>query len=167
MESAFSERLDWLRLCRECAHAAEPLHPVEMVHPCVRDRTLGGHESSRGCAAFGLHPFRRGTRLPFRCTRTVATLLGVPSSVRVGSSLPSAMFAAKSAPPCIRWHLMAARGAVTRLFRFSRRDARNGRRLCRLCAVASDLRLLMPASSSTSSHSGGIPPFPRHEWRTR
>ena len=90
-------------------------------------------------------------------------ILGVPSSLCVGSSLPSVMFAAKSVPQRIRWHLATARGAVTRQFRFSRRDALNGRRLCRLCTVPSNSRLLMPASSPTSAHSGGIPLFPRHE----
>ncbi len=87
--------------------------------------------------------------------------------MRVGSSLPSVMFAAKSVSRGIRWHLMAARGAVTRQSRFSRRDALNGRRRCRLCTVASDVRLPMPASSTTSPHSGGIPPFPRHECLAR
>ena len=60
-------------------------------------------------------------------------------------------------------HLAAARGAVTRPFRFSRRDAHDGRRRSRLCTVASDLRLLMPASSPTSAGSGGLPPWARHE----
>ena len=52
---------------------------------------------------------------------------------------------------------------MTRLFRSSRHEARNGRRTSRLCTVASDLRLLMPVSSPTSVHSGGVPPWTRHE----
>ena len=65
-------------------------------------RGFGGRRSSRNRACFGLHPLKRGTRLVFRYGRTGAPFPGVPSSVDVGSSLPSVMFAAKSAPRRIR-----------------------------------------------------------------
>lgn len=65
-------------------------------------RGFGGRRSSRNRACFGLHPLKRGTRLVFRYGRTVAPFPSVPSSVNVGSSLPSVMFAAKSAPRRIR-----------------------------------------------------------------
>ena len=125
----------------------------------------GGRQSSRRGAAFGLHPFRRGTRRAFRCGRTLCTFFSAPSPVRGLTAPPSGMLAAKSAPRRIRRCLPAARGAARRLIRFRRRDALGGRRRSRLCAAASNLRLPMPTSSPSASHTGGIPPWPRREWR--
>ena len=125
----------------------------------------GGRQSSRRGAAFGLHPFRRGTRRAFRCGRTLCTFFSAPSSVRGLTAPPSGMLAAKSAPRRIRRRLPAARGAARRLIRFRRRDALGGRRRSRLCAAASNLRLPMPTSSPSAPHTGGIPPWPRREWR--
>ena len=127
----------------------------------------GGRQSSRRGAAFGLHPFRRGTRRAFRCGRTLCTFRGAPSPVRGLTAPPSGMLAAKSAPRRIRRCLPAARGAARRLIRSRRRDALGGRRLRRLCASASDSRLAVPTSSPSASHSGGVPPWARREWRRR
>ena len=127
----------------------------------------GGRQSSRRGAYFGLHPFRRGTRRVSRCGRTLCTFRSAPSPVRGLTAPPSGMLAAKSAPRRIRRRLPAARGAARRLIRFRRRDALGGRRRSRLCAVASNLRLPMPVSSPSASHTGGIPPWSWCEWRRR
>ena len=148
---------------RMCARSGASTPRLNGASRCPY-RGFGGRRSSRNRACFGLHPLKRGTRLVSRYGRTVCTI----SRACHRPSASDRLFLPSCSPPSPRHgasvvHLATARGAVTRQFRFSRRDARNGRRTSRLCTVASDLRLLIPASSTPSVLPGGIPPWTRHE----
>ena len=69
----------------------------------------GGRQSSRRGAAFGLHPFRRGTRRAFRCGRTLCTFFSAPSTPRLGSGTPCAAIGFRRKASC-RASLDARRG---------------------------------------------------------
>ena len=135
-----------------------------MAHPIVRmpRRRTPVQPPGRGLRAASISTGHSAC-LPLRAHPL--HLRSAPSPMRGLTARLPAQRAAKSAPRRIRRRLPAARGAARRLIRFCRRDALGGRRRSRLCAAASNLRLPVPTSSPSAPHTGGIPPWPRREWR--